>query len=323
MSIQGIEACDRPLDIDWKVGKVIPRPTGGFAHAVVIQNIVYVAGGLIHHRDVMVYHVPSEQWLKSLEYGLIQFSLASVRDQLVLVGGSNSDTPSSELSVWDANTKQWVSPYVAMPTPRLNASVATYRNYLVVAGGCSRVCRPQQHHRRHFHGGAGPASNYDNNPLFSTCEVLNTDTNLWHATAATPIPWKSMKCAIVGDVFYACGGHTTEGAATDALYYASLPALTSDSSATDSNIWRSIKVNCSILSMPVNIGGRLHLCGGVGCRSIHRYLPETEEWLVVGEMPLMLSKAAAAMTGDGNLFLAGGRHIVGRPLDLVHIGRFQ
>ncbi len=43
----------------------------------------------------------------------------------------------------------------------------------------------------------------------------------------------------------------------------------------------------------------------------------------VGEMPLMLSKAAAAMTGDSNLFLEGGCQVVGRPLDLVHIRRFQ
>ena len=328
--LQGVQLESESLGLEWKSGPMMPRPTGGYVQAVVLDNNVYVSGGHMYHDDVMVYDTLSQQWVEPLTYQFSYFSLARVRDQLVVIGGNDGENPTKRLSVLETDKKVWTYPYEDMPTPRFDASASTYRDFLIVSGGCAVV---QKHSRgQHCRGGHGGGRGgfrrraefmAGNGSILSVCEILNVANNQWHSTRATPIPWTSMKTVVVGEVLYAVGGYTTYAVATEKVYSVSVQDLIEQSSieVEEAKVWKELRVNGGMFSTPVVIRGFLHLCGGLGNGQIRCYIAETEEWLEVGEMPLAQGKCAVAMTTAGDLFVAGGCQSIGRPLDLVNIGR--
>jgi len=286
---------------------MMPRPAGGYVQAVVLEDNVYVCG--------------RQQWMEPLIYQFSHFSMTIVKNQLVLIGGNDGESPVRRVSVLDAGTKDWACPYEDMPTPRFSASTATYKNFLIVMGGCAVV---QKHPRGHGRGGFRRRGEFmkGNGSVLSVCEILNVANNQWHSTRATPISWTAMRTVVVGDVLYAVGGHISYGVTTEKVYSASVHDLIEQSSIQKegAEVWREMKVDNCVLSTPVVIEGFLHLCGGLGNGQIRRYIAETNEWLEVGEMPRVQCKSAIAVTSAGDLFVAGGCQSIGRPLELVNIG---
>ena len=67
--------------------------------------------------------------------------MAAMKRQLTLVGGEDTSTltykTTSDITVWDREgvSHTWTHPYPPMPTPRYLPAVATYNQWLVVAGG--------------------------------------------------------------------------------------------------------------------------------------------------------------------------------------------
>ena len=269
----------------------------GNIQSVAVQRTVYV-GGRFAGRDnnfvVMAFDMNSCNWHQLPPYRTKDFAMVVINSQLVLVGGhDHKDDATNLLGVWDNDTRQWTHPYPPMPTERCWSSAVAYMQWLIVAGGV-------------LHGGR-----------VSTVEVLDVDSQQWWRAPSTPTPLEGMRSTVVGDMWYLMGSHDLY-VGTDKVYCVSLTALISHGkSASSSNtpppMWNIMSGLGHEYSTPLSINGSLLSVGGVIIKdkkfisAIHRYLPETEEWVVVGELPSPLYDCSCAVTSTGEVLLAGGR----------------
>lgn len=275
------------------------------------HSVMYIGGGkgcLDHDNNyvIMMYDTSSGQWTKLPQYTMRYFTMAVIKSQLVLVGGRNhSGHKSKELGVWNAERKNWIHSFPEMLTPRSRCSAVVYQEWLVVAGGKSS-------------GG-----------VTSSVEVLNTDNKQWHAGPPTPVPWRDMKTAIVGDVCYFMGGATKRRSATvstDSVYSVSFPALISHHysktpSGMDSQIWNEISGLLIEDSTPLSIGGYLLAVSGWNTHSkavsgVHLYNPDSGKWVKVGDLPTPRYYSICTMITDKEL-IAGG-YGMPRRMDIAH-----
>ena len=113
--------------------------------AVVIGDNVYVGGrycslGDYNRATVMVYSRHTGSWknLPLCEMNYKRFGMAAVNNQLVLVGGFDTNGKKTNvLGVWDEGSQTWTHPFPEMPTSQYSPSIASYRGWVVVIGGRS------------------------------------------------------------------------------------------------------------------------------------------------------------------------------------------
>ena len=106
-----------------------------------------------------------------------------------------------------------------------------------------------------------------------------------------------------------CGGTKTVD-----VYSASLDSLVSQlqpNNLSKNAVWNKISGHKLYHSSPLNIGGTLLAAGGYHnhitsvSSSIHRYVPETEEWVVAGDLPCGLCTCTCIVISD-RLYVFGG-----------------
>ena len=106
-----------------------------------------------------------------------------------------------------------------------------------------------------------------------------------------------------------CGGKGTVD-----VYSASLDSLVSQlmpNSMSKNAVWNKISGPKHYNSSPLNIGGTLLAAGGYRnhttsvSSSIHRYVPETEEWVIAGNLPCGLHSCTCIVISD-RLYVFGG-----------------
>ena len=203
-----------------------------YIQSVVVQGRVYVGGGFAvkKHEIVMEYNTSSAKWAELPQYQARFFGMTAINNQLVLVGGWDTDRYSKVLGLWGADSREWTHPYPEMPTARSSCSAVVYKEWLIVAGGWS------------------------SGRMVSSVEVMNTDTKQWHAGQPTPTPWGGMKTALVDDMCYFMGGYTSTSSycGTDSVYCVSLPALISQAQpqVARENSYRALKGLGIITSSP-------------------------------------------------------------------------
>ena len=275
----------------------MPIKMCGYIQSVVMQGRLYVGGGytgLDKGNIVMEYDVSSREWATLLPYRAKDFAMTVINNQLVLVGGWDHGGFSKLLGVWGADYNEWVHPFPEMPTAHSRSSVVVYKEWLVTAGGWA-----------------------DGNALVSCVEVLNTESKQWYAGPSTLIPWYGMKTAVVGDIGYFMGGCNIIGCASiKTVYSVCISTLISQitskaSSGTDREIWKEIPGLQLIYSTPLSFSGSLLAVGGWdkdrnATTAIHRYQPDTGEWVKVGDLPSPRYKCTCVMTTDREVFVAGG-----------------
>ena len=259
---------------------------------------MYVGGGAAgfgHENNyyiVMAYNTYSQKWHQLSVYIARDFAMAVISNQLLLVGGCDCLYCDTDLlGVWEASCRKWTHPYIPMPTPRRNPSAIVYKRWLIVAGGLSIK-----------------------NTL-STVEVLDVSSNQWHTAPPTPNPWSAMKSVILGNMWYVMGGHFRFP--TDMVYSVSLPALVSQirstsSSSTPCHSWKTIPKLEHVYSTPVCLAGTLLAVGGYSFKesqrvsSIHHFLPESNKWILAGQLPSPLRECTCTSISESHILLFGG-----------------
>ena len=192
-----------------------------------------------------------------------------------------------------------------LPTARCCFSAVAYKQWLLVAGGRSR------------------------GNSVSTVEVLDIYSMQWWSLPSTAAPLWAMESTRVGDMWYLMGGCGSGYVATDIVYIVSLPDLIShansaSSSNTPPHMWNVM----SGLGHDYS-GGSLLTVGGRRSKdrkvvsAIHCYLPETEEWDVVGELPSPLYASTCVVTSAGELLVAGGSGTNLHPTSRVYVGNLM
>lgn len=263
--------------------------------SVLVQEKLYVGGGdacvdstsdtVTDSHIVMEYDTNSREWTALSLYMAHTFAMAAVDNKLVLIGGCKDDEAVDLLGVWHAHLKKWTHHFPAMPTARYGCSVAVYDEWLVVAGG-------------HM------ASN--------SVELLNTCTHNWHVGPSSPKPLDEMKTAVVGDMCYMMGGYM-DGCATGDVYCLSFKALLHYvHKGPDVQVWNEIAglpIGCS---SPLSINGSFLLAVGgqdqesAAVTTIYHYIPESDEWLKVGDLSSPRCNCTCVMIGSREIVVVGG-----------------
>ena len=296
-----------PLHVKWTHGSDMPFAMGDYIQSVNIQDTVYVGGGNAGSWSsdcyiVMTYNTRSCKWHQLPPYRAEGFTMVVINNQLVLIGGVDHKYAAVNiLSRWDTGSRQWTRPYAPMPTARCFPSAVVYKQWLIVAGGCTTDHR------------------------ISTVEVLDVASNQWYSAPPTPTPWKSMKCTILGDMWYLMGGYSD--ADKDIVYCVSLPdlishTLSSSSGSIHHDMWKKISGLGHCWSTPLCMGGALLAVGGWSVKdkasvsTIHRYVPDTKEWVEVGRLPSPLYNCTCTFTLDQKMLVFGGAP----RLFVLHVG---
>ena len=272
--------------------------------AVVIGDNIYAGGGdgytNLQSQMVMIYKIHSGSWEMLPHNGKKWFGMAAVNGQLVLVGGKqiSPKRTTNQLSVWDEGLQSWTHPFPDMPTPRHSVSAVSYKEWLVVAGGCFEY-------------------NLDK------VELLDTYSKKWYASSPLPKACSTMSSVIYGNTWY-----LSSGVITSALPHASrqlqvfsvcLEELVQAIFQPGATLPWQILTNTPVLNSTLLIlNGALLTVGGDNSSVIHLYQPGSyRKWIQVSDLPTKRSRCACTVLPNGELFVAGGQdESGGRPRDL-------
>ena len=287
----------QPLTLRWRKHKALPSVMYDH-HCVIVEGKLYIGGGNtgpFSDDNHTVWQYESGQWSKLKEYKHIFFNMAAVKKQLTLVGGYDTSSlswfPTSDIAVWDrkGGSHTWTHPYPPMPTRRSSPAVATYNQWLVVAGG--RV-------------------DYTND--LAAVEVLNTDNHQWLSASSLPVKCGHVTTAIVQDKLYLVGGELNK------TLVANLPDIIHSSTSATTKPWRTLPAPPLEGSAAITVHGALLAVGGrhgVQCSTtstaIHAYQPATKSWSKVGDLPSPRAAFACIVLHSGELLVAGGWDISG------------
>ena len=268
------------ISFDWRCGPdmhcdgIGNFQMGGYVQSVVIEGTVYVGGGKASADRLNAYIMgfSSGKWFHLPRYKA-SFAMAAVKKKLVLVGGEDRLKKRVKLlAMWDPSAQTWTHPYPDMVTARSHCSAVAFKEWLIVAGGLD-----------------------SGRNLLSSVEVLNTESKQWHAGPPTPLPWHSMKTAIVGDIGYFVGGETPESsnASINTLVYClsskNLLSMLQSKKNEKLEIWRELPEHPLGCSAPLSTGQCLFTVGGVDrdlepMTDVYLYKPVTKSWEKVGDM---------------------------------------
>jgi len=272
------------LLLDWSRGPNMPYAMSGNIQAVTIDQTVYVGGGDTGRAGgnpiVMVFNTQSSKWHTLPRYNCTHFSMAVVRNQLVLVGGYHSTgLYSREIGVWQ---KKWWQPYSPMATGRSKPSSTCYKQWLVVAGGSTAV-----------------------NGEDHTMEILNVDTNQWSVGPSIPTLLVMRKSTAIQNMWYFVGG-----GALNVAYGVSLDAIVTQQSSMSSNTWQKLVPLKSNYSCLLNCEDALLAVGGIKMdqkqtSAIMSYEPQSRTWVLVGDLPQSLY-CGACIAVAAKMYVFGG-----------------
>ena len=148
--------------------------------------------------------------------------MASVKNKLTLVGGLDPSTniATSQLAVWDSESEQWTFPYPPMDTACYDVAIATFNEWMAVAGG------------------------YGDRGYLNSVDILNTTKNKYF-TSSLPVRFVSqlpvwcdqMRSAVVGDEWYLTDCFDQHGTVKK-MFAVYLPHLISSRERVSLNPWQ-------------------------------------------------------------------------------------
>ena len=267
--------------------------------SVTVDTVVYMTGNrYFPYRDSVIhrYDPQTQQWTPLPEYRYWGFTMTEVNHQLVLVGGQDKLTrdnlpkaiASNAVAMYSPSQRSWEHPYPSMNTPRYYPAVATYKQHLVVAGGCDGDGRDKC--------------------TLAAVEILNTSTSHGKWLSATsmslPVSCSQMSSAIINDTLYLLGGTLNKQ-----VFSVSLPALTqTDNPPTQWCTLPDAPLECSTA---IAVHGSLLAVGGksLGCQHssvIHVYDQEENVWTKFGDLATARSSCTCCLLPGGKILIAGG-----------------
>ena len=289
-----------PLRLSWEQCSDMPFAMNSNTHSVVLKGEIYLGGGGSSGDlcTVVVYDTQSGKWSTLPKCQVRSFGLAVVKNQLTLVGGFDLSTnkATSELAVWESESEQWASPYPPMHTARHDMGVATYNEWIAVAGG------------------------YGGDDYLNSVEILNSTEKQWYTAAPLPVECDRIKSAVIQDEWYIMEGRTK----FERMFAVSLPALILLRGSTSLTLWRTLPsapLTCSAIlgthDSLFAVGGKMST--GMCSSAINLYLPWNKKWFKVGDLPTERSSCICTELPSREILVAGGVSVEPQRCGLVSV----
>ena len=260
-------------------------PSGMYsAHAVEVGGKVYIGGGLAQGSEykVLEYTIQGGQW-REIETPVRYFGMAVVNDQLIIIGGWDRDEEMGITNlVWvlESDSNTWTQPFPAMPTARSALSAVGYKRWVLAVGGQGKSC----------------------------VEVLDTVSKKWYTAAPLPRDAQQPSLAVIQDTLYVVW--------RESAVSISIPMLISDamsrstaSNAPRSTEWQPLPDTPTCYPAITSFHGSLLAVGAWGSPSstIAMYLPQTEQWLTVAQLPSpRINCTCVVLPETGEMMVVGG-----------------
>ena len=257
------------------------------AHAVEVGGKVYIGGGNVEDSEykVLEYTIQGGQW-REIETPVSYFGMAVVNDQLIIIGGWDEWSFTNQVWVLESDSNTWTQPFPAMPTAREWVSAVGYKRWVLTVGG-------------------------EVGGIWKRCvEVLDTVSKKWYTAASLPSDALRPSLAVIQDTLYVVWGKSAVSV--------SIPMLISDamsqSTASDeprSTEWQPLPDTPTYHPAITSFHGSLLAVGAGGYPSstIAMYLPQTEQWLTVAQLPSPRIKCTCVVLPEtGEMMVVGGEN---------------
>ena len=277
---------------------------------VVFEQNLYLGGGYTGSSKadavVCMYSLRLDMWKLLPPTPLKWFSIVDLNSHIVLVGGKETQSLSSEftnkLASWDQENAQWTFSLPSMLNRRVSPIAISYDKNLIVAGGNKGVL---DYNIEVLKAENQQWQNVSQLPL--SCTSLNTVWNEhWYfyrecdrtvirislsslITCANEHEQKTLEC---GTTSYSLGSRNSEplkNTSTEWEIYSHLS-------------FTPIQI-CTIQDYLVAISNEYDQTKKISAFS---YLPESNSWTNLGRMPEECSTSSFVSTNSGDLFLVGG-----------------
>ena len=269
-----------------------------------IDEHVYICGGgcndIAMERQVQVYSINLHTWSTLPPSPQCRSQAASIKGQLVLIGGRepSSCTVTNLMSTW--NGQVWHEQLPPMPTKRFRPGVTTYQNLVVVAGGRGE----------------------DGQTLLSSIAILNITTLQWSTVEnfTLPRPLVGMQFTISTAHLYVASAGITYDKATDTYKTTrtvwQLPltalknALTTEGYSM-SHHWTEIAPTPYYSSALLQDTAHVVAVGGVDkshtpTSDVFVYDPNNNKWSKVGQLGVPRDLCAVVSLSSTSFIVCGG-----------------
>ena len=261
-------------------------------NSIVINGKVYCGGNDFDY-IVYCYDPSQDNWTTLPPLPVRRFGLGQVNGELVAVGGMKSDSRSTnEVYTYDEQSKQWKQTIPPMPTARHSPGVLSLQSALVVAGGAYIELIADMVLNE------GRSSN--------VVEIFKADTSQWYTTDPLPTACYDISLVAIGNTCYVLGGYKdpsyyalvgykssrlnqTLYASVNDLLHNAVPAVAQTSNSTTwrlckSPAWKTLTntVTPKRITTALQLGKILITLNG---DKIHMYVPSTESWNCIGDLP--------------------------------------
>ena len=250
------------ITFNWRRCKDKPQGLVVNGQPVALKGKMYVRGTSRGTETVLEYTPDNDKWAGLPPPPVHSFTIATLRDQLLVVGGRDKlcRKKTNTILTFNEHSGQWVQSHPAMPTALSDPAVIGYQEHLIVAGG----------------------HNSKDNKI-PDANILETTNNKWKT--AQPLPSTDhYNTVLFEDTLYLVGQQT------QAVLRAHVPTLIS---GAESGVWETLPNTPYYDSSPVIIDNTLMTVGGRDRPSlagnfttqIHMYEPTTNQWTSVGDLP--------------------------------------
>ena len=286
------------IDFSWRRCKDIPQDIELYDLPVVLNGTVYVKGRSERAETVCTYTPGQDVWTALPPPAVYNFTIATLKDQLVLVGGTDKSTRevSDKIIVWDRQSQKWVYQYPPMTTARANPAAVGYdEDYLIVAGGSNSKGNNILEYKR-----------------IPDVNILDTTSRKWVTAESLPST-DYYSSVLIEDTLYLVGYNTR------VVLRAHVPTLisqaTSATRTSSQSVWESLPNTPFYRSSPIAVDNVLVTVGGSTSddlsdlnptTSIQLYNTTNKKWTRVGDLPEGIYNCYCTVL-SGELLVLGGR----------------
>ena len=293
--------------------------------AITLNGKVYYGGGICNIKEeenyIYCYDPLQDKWSTLPRILVCCFSLGTVKNELVTVGGMRQERRTTDVVVFSKG-KIWKHSIPPMSIARSSPAVISLRTHLVIAGGMSQVVM-------------GGVVNIE--PT-STVEIFNSNTDQWSRTDSLPYACSHPNCTVSNNTLYLLGGTDGENrlckvitAQIDELISNCHPLNVDRESANNcsahNSAWKQCTDTPSYNPSVIAVSDTVFAVGGVDgadkdnyspLKGIHAYSPSLDYWVYMGDLPLPMAFSAILLRSSTAFAVIGGKDVCKNRLSIFH-----